>query len=264
VFLNTALYASRDSSNRPVVDALRPWLPQIYEGATTNFVFWVDSNANIIPHPDAISGLDRQFVNAVHAGGKKAVFSLFGGGQDHALQHQVVQNKGTTLINNIANKIVQEGYDGVCIDYENDPNPDPNLMPNFINALRTKLNQTRPGLLLIADLQPRAYNDVWENLRRCEASFSWVTVMLYDHPEWTNQEMRQRLNEYVPYMNNRKDKLLMGMSVASTSPPTMSPTGLDTEIKWVKSNGFGGIMIWLNTRMTDSHWQVIRNNWGAT
>jgi spore germination protein YaaH len=263
VFIDALVWASTNSSGRPVVDAPTPWLPQIYEGCVSVFVFRVDSNANIIQHPSAVSGLDTRFRDAVHAGGEKAIFSLFGGGQDPSLAHQVVQNKGTTLINNIANKIAQQGWDGVCIDYENDPTPDPNLMPDFINALRTRLNQVRPGLLLIADMQPRAFNNVWQNLRRCEPSFDWIQVMLYDNPNWTNLDLRVRLNEYVPYMNNRKDKVVMGLSVASTSRPTMSPSGLDTEIKWVKANGFGGIEIWNNTQMTDSHWQVIRNNWGA-
>lgn len=243
VMLNCINWASFD--NLPILDA----------SELTNFVYLV-SGAGVILGGN--STIENKLVSDVHAKGKKVTFSIAGGTQSVADITAAVTTNRTAFINNIANKITQYNYDGIAVDIEN-TNLNSQVMPDFLNALRAKLDTIKPNLRIGVYTQPYQLNTVWAKIAEAKNAITWLSPMLYDYPNSVEQ-IKTTTQPWVDRVG--KEKILLGAAV------NYDASGFDLN-EWsraldiVNTEGWQGVGIWQNQLYTQPYRDITKSKFGT-
>ena len=139
----TAYYAAWAKWNSTPVD-----VPQIDFTCATHWVLFTMPPTSSGTFDGTGSGIDtarmRQFVNAVHGAGKKAIIGTGGWGSDYT---GVVTNS-TTSVNFLINLMRTYGYDGVDIDWEPVPSAQYANFAAWVKALKTAMLAVNPQAVL--------------------------------------------------------------------------------------------------------------------
>ncbi len=200
---------------------------------------------------------ERRFVADVHHANKKATFSVAGGSQDVTdITHAITRNRAK-LVQNIADHLAEYEYDGVTLDIENTL-LDPDVMADFVNDVRMKLDSMRLGLILGMYVQPYQLHTVHAKLDQAISSLDWVSPMIYDF-RYTMDELKELTFAWLPNVGNNPKKLLCGIAVNYE-------TGLDAQqfgevLEWVDEVGLKGVGIWQNALYTEPWREVCRSKW---
>lgn len=268
----TTVSTSTTVTTAPTVTVTTPPPPTGSKWVMVNCINWNAAGLNALPVADSseltyfvlpvssagvlLGGsptLETKFVADVHRGGKKATFSVAGGSQNAADVTAAV-TAGSALISNIAARITQYGYDGVTLDIENTA-LNPTTYANFVNALRTRLNQIRPGLIIGMYTQPYQINTVFSQMHTAAASIDWMAPMIYDFA-YTLDQLKTLTLAWVPRANGIKSKVLCGIAVNYGTG--LGTTQLADVCDWVKAQGLGGIGIWENTLFSAPYRDIVR------
>lgn len=224
-------------NNLPVPDA----------SELTYFVLPVGSNGVLM---DTSTIIESKFVSDIHSQGKKATFSIAGGG-NNLIDITNAVNQKINLINSIVNHVTSLGYDGVTLDVEG-TNVDPQAMVDFINLLRTTLG---PDKVIGCYVQPYQLSTVWSKLDQAINSLTWVSPMMYDFPN-TVEEFKTFTLKWLTKVP--KDKLLAGAAI------NYDATGLDIVefpliLDWINEQGLKGIGLWEHSKYTQDYKTIIHN-----
>jgi len=214
----------------------------------TYFVLPVSANGVLV---GTNSTLEAKFVSDVHSGGKKATFSVAGGTQKIDDITLAVKQK-TNLVNAIGEHIKLHKYDGVWIDIEN-TKIDPQVMVDFILAVRTKLDSIAPNLILGVYTQHWQKDTVWAKIQDASSAISFMSVMVYDF-QYTIDELKKITLDWFPKIKDRS-KLLAGVAVNYQTGLTVLQYG--EVLDFVNSEKLGGVGIWENTLFTEE-WRKIQ------
>ena len=141
----TAYFAGWAKWNATPVD-----IPQIDFMCATHWIFFTMAPTGSGAFDGTGSGIDdsrhRQFVNAVHAAGKKAIIGTGGWGADYT---GVVTNR-TTSINYLTNLMQTYGYDGVDVDWEPVPSGQYSNFSTWVRDLKAAMKQVKSDAVLTA------------------------------------------------------------------------------------------------------------------
>jgi chitinase len=157
--------------------ASAPWVAAYYAGWEQSHlpIASVDMTAfdalihfAVVPNADGtlnsgVNGLGAanvaSVVAAVHAAGKKALFTVGGAGSQAAFESAMSPSNLSVFVNNIAAFMTSNGYDGVDIDMEEMSAADVAPYVAFARALRARMTAVRPGSLLTAAVtwEPSAF-----------------------------------------------------------------------------------------------------------
>lgn len=245
-----------------------------------NAINWNDAGLNTLPIGDAseityfvlpVSATgqllstspttEAAFVKNIHAGGKKATFSIAGGAQNVEDITAAVTSNSAALINNIVEHIALHNYDGVTVDIEN-TNIAAQTMADFIKALRVKLDTLRSNLILGIYTQPYQIDTVWKNIAQIASSLTWLAPMMYDRGLYTAADFlatTQAWESRVP-----KEKLLGGVAVNyPTQDGGLSVDQFKEVLDMIDTNNWSGVGIWQNTLYTQPWRDVRRTAWPA-
>lgn len=224
----------------------------------TYFVLPVSSSGELT---GTSATVEAAFVKNVHAGGKKATFSIAGGAQDIQNITSAVTTNAVAFINNIVTHIRLHNYDGVVLDIEN-TNIAAMAMVNFIQGLRTKMDTLRPNLILGIYTQPYQINTVWKDIAQAATSITWLAPMIYDIGQFNATEFTALTKAWESKVG--KEKLLGGIAVNYPS----ENGGLDVEqfkqvLDIVSTEGWRGVGIWQNTLYTQPWLDARRTIWST-
>lgn len=228
-------------------------LPFQYGSEFTYFVLTVSTKGTL--SGESLS-VESEFVKNVHDAGKKATFTVGGAKQSTSNMNRAITKK-TILIDSIASHIISFGFDGVVLDIEN-TNINPQVMADFLVALRARLNAIKPNLIIGVYVQPYQINTVWANLSSVSNHITWVAPMLYDfgtynHTQWTNLT-----NAWLPRVSGDKSKLLTGLAVNyPANNGGLSTSQFSEMINAQISQGWAGMTIWNNILYIPSYTQVV-------
>jgi hypothetical protein len=246
ILLNAINWNSNALNTLPVSDA----------SEITYFVLPVSATGVLLSTSPTV---ENTFVKNVHAGGKKATFSVAGGAQNVADITSAVTAYGAAFIDNIVAHITLHNYDGVTIDIENTSIP-AQTMTNFIRTLRTKMNAVRSNLILGIYTQPYQLSTVWANISETAGSITWLAPMIYDRGVFTAADFTAVMKAWETKVG--KEKLMAGVAVNYPS----QDGGLDTEqfkeiLAIVTDENWRGVGIWENTLYTQPWRDVRRAVW---
>jgi chitinase len=124
-------------------------------------------------------------VARAHAAGKQVLICVGGAGTETAFQGATSDANRTNFINNVVSFMSANGYDGVDVDWEPLPVSDAAQFTNFVNGLRTALNNFPRHKLLTAAAQAYpVYGDPpagqYAMYASLQAGFDQINVMAYD------------------------------------------------------------------------------------
>lgn len=154
-----------------------PWVAGYYAGWEQSHLPFssvdltaMDAVIDFAVVPSAVGTLDNGTANeinvnmasrvaAVHAAGKKILFTVGGAGAYAGFQGSMSSTYQATFVANIAAFMIANGYDGVDIDMEPMAAVDVAPYVAFAKALRAKLTAVKPGSLLTAAVtwEPSAF-----------------------------------------------------------------------------------------------------------
>ncbi|KAL7006318.1 hypothetical protein EMMF5_004204 [Cystobasidiomycetes sp. EMM_F5] len=207
----------------------------------------------------------QQFVQKVHAAGKKALLSIGGwSGSGYFSANVADSNKRAIFANTVKNAIVQYGFDGVTIDWEYPNNPGAGNAytaadtANFLSWLQTLRAAVGPNIILTADVAPTGFTgpdgNPISNASGFAAVLNYVSLMVYDvSGGWTSTsgpnaplyargataEQAQGADTAVAYWTSAgfpKNKLVIGIpsygksfTLLSSTLQTMTNNGYATQ-----------------------------------
>jgi chitinase len=124
-------------------------------------------------------------VSHAHAAGRKALICVGGAGSESAFLGATTKGNVAVFINNLTNFMAGYQYDGVDIDWEPLPAADFGQFTNFVNGLRSALDQFPSHKLLTVAAQaypvygdpPAAQYAMFASL---QGQFDQINVMTYD------------------------------------------------------------------------------------
>jgi hypothetical protein len=170
-------------------------------------------------------------ISALHAKGIKVVLSLGGAGGSFSFDGNTAGFQSS-----LKSAMQTYGYDGVDFDDENGD------VTQRVSDLTTLI----PAAAQVAGLVTYAvYGDTSTGgdgtvLQKVASSVSLLNVMSYAGSDVSTTE--QYVTNYASYMS--KNKTLLGLDYGGDLGGVPSTSALQQMASWVKSSGYGGIMIW--------------------
>jgi hypothetical protein len=241
VVLNTVKWGYNALQNVPIKDISQANL----------FVLPVDANGNLL---EGNPSQEAKFIADVHAQGKKVTLCIAGGTQNIAAIAAALTTGKTNLINNIAARLTQYGYDGVVLDVENTW-IQPSVIPTFINQLRTKIGE-KP--IIGVYVQHWQKDTVYGQLQDSADAIDWIAPMIYDF-SYTMDDLKSLTLAWLPRIKQDRSKLYAGVAV---NYPTGLGVGQYKEVlQWVNAQQLGGVAVWQNNLFTQPWLDAQRSVW---
>jgi spore germination protein YaaH len=203
--------------------------------------------------------LDRkQFTAAAKKAGAFAMLSL-GGSSQNALDLAAVANSATRLkafLANLAAELANSGFDGACLDFEDDAVRDIADLAGFTQAIRTSL----PGKRISADVQNYLESTVWANFANIEPNLDCVSSMDYDE----GSEMAKYPTK-LAYVQARSAlwpahpaKFFPGVAISGSANENFTASDVQQIAAWARSQNFGGLMVWNILYMNAAYWTALK------
>jgi len=145
-----------------------------------------DSDGNLVVDPDYVY---PELVAAAHSNGVKVIMSIGGWGNcDGFAPTAASPEKRSRFISQVLNFCLQNGYDGVDLDWEFVSNEE--QRENFsalVKELSAVLKSQAPPLLLTMAAPAGSYWGRWINYEELHPYFDYISFMTYDfHGPWTD------------------------------------------------------------------------------
>ncbi len=227
---------------------------QVPQGVTTLiYAFDFVSGHAVIDDGNAPGYVTPAAIATLHQRGIKVLLSLGGGSPATAF---VFDGDTKDFETNLISVLQQYGYDGVDFDDESGTQATRvATLETLIPATRAALNAAGLGsdlITLAAFDTPSSFGD--DTLLAAPgvaSSLSWVNVMSYYYNVAEN-DMQLFASLFPPA------KLMLGSDIMSDPGVPLAPDAtLESLAGWVKTNGYGGMMIWTVNSITPSQLQSI-------
>jgi len=151
-------------------------------------------HAFVRPEPDGGLSMDSSFkypqlVERVHGAGAKILVSLGGwGGSDGFPQMAATAVYRSRFIENITDFCLNQGYDGVDIDWEHPASDsEKNSLNVLVRELRAAFDRRDSTLLITMAVPAGSWSGKWFDYTALESDVDWFGCMTYDfHGNWSD------------------------------------------------------------------------------
>lgn len=147
---------------------------------------WPTVTGTIQADPDVP---DAALITAVHNGGKKVLIALGGWGHEAGFipvaTNPVIRS---TFIESLMNFVIQNGYDGVDLDWEFPTNTaQRDSLTSLVREIRAALDEVDSSYLVTMAVPISNWSGQWIDFQKLLPSIDWFNAMAYDiHGSWTN------------------------------------------------------------------------------
>jgi Glycosyl hydrolases family 18 len=216
-------------------------LTQLPHGPTIIIASFGYLDGHAITGADMGGAMTASLINALHQKGVKVILSLGGGGG-------TFQFDGDTqgFESSVKSLVAQYSYDGIDFDDENEGNHGESLSQraaHLITLIPAAKNALGPnGIVTISAYgSPDSQQDgtVLQD-PTANAALSLVNVMSYAGND--TQTSEGDTSSYAPYIS--KSKIVLGVDVDGDGGGPPSTAALTEMGNWVRTNGYGGLMMW--------------------
>jgi hypothetical protein len=215
-------------------------LTQVARGIGTVIIsFYFVNGHSVVPGNVQPQNLSPQDIAALHQRGVKVLLSLGGADPPNAF---VFDGDVPDFETSLASVMQQYGFDGVDFDDESGTQQQRNTaLATLIPATRTYFDthgMANDIITYAAFETPQTIDDAWVLAQPGVAqALSWINVMSYDYTQAEND-----LQLYAQIFD--KHRLMLG-NENDGGAPMPSPQTLQQLAAWVKTNGYGGMMLWI-------------------
>ncbi len=134
-----------------------------------------DGSLDSIPARTITLADSQSLIPRAHAAGRKVIVSVGGANTLDVMRAAISDPIRQTFVDNLVQFVTARGYDGIDVDFEPLQVQDVPSYEKFVRALRARMNQVNPKLLLTAAvaLQPATF-------ARLQDCFDQINIMTYD------------------------------------------------------------------------------------
>ncbi len=148
---------------------------------------WPNTNGDIIAPSNSF--FNNSTASYIHDQDRKFILSLGGGGQGQGFASATsTYEMRSIFIDNIFEKIISYGYDGIDIDWEHPQSAEQrNNLTQFVQELDSVLNDFDPELLITMAVPISSWSGQWYDFDNLKLHVDFFNAMTYDiHGAWSS------------------------------------------------------------------------------
>ena len=159
---------------------------------------WPNMNGDIIAPSNSF--FNNSTASYIHDQDRKFILSLGGGGQGQGFASATsTYEMRSIFIDNIFEKIISYGYDGIDIDWEHPQSAEQrNNLTQFVQELDSVLNDFDPELLITMAVPISSWSGQWYDFDNLKLHVDFFNAMTYDCLLYTSPSPRDATLSRMP------------------------------------------------------------------